>query len=330
MTEASTSPQPTLDCPRCGYVLRAMIEASEARGESGGTCTECGLPIVWRQLRDIDADPRWFTESRNGHRRLATRALLTLARCANPFGFWSSISMTIPTRRRGIVAFVLALLVAAHLTTAAFRCAWLSQIPYWGPPTTLSRPLSDYAFAVVAPLSPIPASDVVTRIRPRRGSATVPIVINLLYAGYVYPFTMLDDFSGERARERITGRFISAMATPLAAPLLIALLPVSMRRAKVRKRHLVRGSVYALVAAIPILALLLSTNEQPKLPTSNVLEMLWSEPLLVVAFPLALVWCWAFAARYLRIQHAPGVAVACVTIAALIAVSLQYSLVGPL
>lgn len=95
------------------------------------------------------------------------------------------------------------------------------------------------------------------------------------------------------------------------------LLPRSLRRARVRPRHIVRGFAYALipasVAASVLLAVLPDDWRWPvlMLPTDS-----WT--IAIVAISIATMpWTHAYCSRYVRIRHALGVAAAATALTAL-------------
>lgn len=337
-----------LRCPRCGYTLDATIAASESRGESQGACTECGLDIAWSKLRDEGNDPAWFVESRMPRRNIARRAFETLAMCARPFTLWSRVSMSIPLRVRGIVAFMLAVAVAAHALAAVARIA-ISDAQ-WQRWRGTHLPAVDAAFGAVAPLSVYAASDILEECQrcaaaEKAGNARVAWLAanTLAVAAFVVdradtPEIAIGSGAGygsvrgyepqlltKPARERL----LAATILPIAAPCVVMLLPTSMRRARVRAVHLARAAAYSAALLLPILAFALyasATRWPLVLGAPTITGRLVPHAVLLAALPLTLVWNHAIAKRYLRLEHPAAVAAACTTVATLLALAASAAM----
>ena len=350
-----------LSCPRCGYDLTPAMLAAAARGDAHGTCSECGLGFEWARLRDEGGDPRWFVESRGGTmptRPRLVRALTTLARCVRPFHFWSRIHMAIPTDARGIAAFMLAVAAALHLLFAARNLHMLATIGggWRRAPTALGwvqtadrNPL-DYLSTTLVPLSGVTVSDADKWMREHQagsdrigtGAHAWRVAVAVVQDAGLWPpawigprranpdiplhSTMLRECNFAVKNRTALRRVACTAVLPLGAPVAILLLPVSMRRARVRARHVWRCTAYSAALLVPCAALFLLSpsgfGASGAVRATDVLEL---HALLLCAIPLTLAWNWAFVRNYLRLEHAGAVAVSNTvvgTLASLLATSL--------
>lgn len=108
--------------------------------------------------------------------------------------------------------------------------------------------------------------------------------------------------------------------------LTLLLLPASLRRAKVRARHLVRGCAYALVPMLPVGLLFLRIEPWGAIGPLPRLDDPWMQAILL-GMPVMAVWTHAFVARYLRLPHALPVALAACAVPALLALAAALELV---
>ena len=99
-------------CPRCGYDLRGAIETWQEACPLRGTCTECGLSIHWAEVLVPEKfEPPWCVEYVKPLRRFGWAWAQTVARSGRPFRFWSTLKMSMPTRRARLMAYVILLLL---------------------------------------------------------------------------------------------------------------------------------------------------------------------------------------------------------------------------
>jgi hypothetical protein len=271
-----------LACPRCGYELAQAACDATARGDAAGKCSECGLEIRWASLRESGGDPRWFVESRTQPgrpRRRLVRAVGTLAMCVRPRRFWSQAKMEIPVDWRGMACFLALVALSAHLllgarnvhTLATEGGGWITLALPTGPSvgrTGSTQPL-DYLAAVAVPLASISVSEVTSEIRNTGvGEEAFRTVVAILEDPGLWPPAWLPNRAtnpdvrwglGTPLREShepilnrtALGRAAFAASVPVLAPLATLVLPISMRRARIRARHLVRGMVYGTALIVP-------------------------------------------------------------------------------
>lgn len=352
-----------LECPRCGYDLTHAMAASEACGDAHGRCSECGLDIAWAELRETGNDPRWFVESRTlpgRPRRRIARAAATLAMCARPFRFWSRVNMTVPTDRRGIVVFLLLIALGAHLCLAARNIhtlattggGWVLVTTPSGQrwlPQRSTNPL-DYIATTLVPLSHVSVTEVSIKIDYNGGKSVgtlercARITVAILEDSGFWPpawfrSTLNLDIPLHQTPIRIShqvilddralARLACAAVLPLSAPLAIMLLPISMRRARVRPRHLVRCVTYSVAILIPLGALFFLTpngfGTAAGIRTSDMLEV---HKLMLVAMPITLAWNWAFVRNYLKLEHPIAVATSNTVLALLLSLLATFLVFG--
>jgi len=358
-----------LECPRCGHGLEGNAKAAHERGDSSGTCSECGLCFTWSDLLETRGDPRWFVESRRiagAPRRWPSRLAGTLATCVHPFRFWSRVKMTIPHDPRGIALFLALIALLAYLIPAARNIHTLATVGGgWVPAPaaagaaagtsgwvlTGSRNPYDYLAAALVPLSSVTVSECVRNIKVQHQTDASPmsavemsgrVTIAILEdAGFwppawipwrgknrdvPYAVALREDYSSIHARHAPV-RLACVAPVPVLAPLAIALLPISMRRARVRRRHLVRGAVYASVLILPILGLYFLTPGGFG-TRAGADSNLAAHALLACTVPMVFVWNWAFTRAYLKLEHAAAVAASNTVLLVLLSLLAQRAYFG--
>jgi hypothetical protein len=325
-------------CPRCGYELAQAVSDATARGDAAGNCSECGLEVRWALLRESGGDPRWFVESRTHPgrpRRRIARAVGTLAMCVRPRRFWSRVTMEIPADWRGMACFLALVALMAHLllgarnvhTLATEGGGWIRLATPSGPSigrAGSTQPL-DYLAAIVVPLASVSVSEVTSEIRNAgAGEKTFRTVVAILEEPGLWPPAWLpnrapnpDVLAGldtplRESHEpilsaRALGRAAFAASVPVLAPLATVVLPISMRRARIRARHLVRGMVYGAALIVPLAALLFLTPRGMGIG-GDVNAGTEVHSLLACSVVLTLLWNWAFSREYLRLSHPLAVA----------------------
>lgn len=273
--------------------------------------------------------------------------------------------MSVPTDRRGTAVFILLVALTVHCCLVARNIHTIATLgggfgpvvtavgTGWGP-TGSSNPL-DYVATALVPLSGVSVSDVSSHIQTQRGirriepagivvlSARTTVAIleepglwppawfrgGALNADVPQHSTPLRYSLEPILNRRAIGRLACATIVPLTAPLAILLLPISMRRARVRPRHLVRCMVYSLALVVPIAGLvLLSPNGFGASATIGVPMFSEAHHLFFAAIPLTLVWNWAFARHYLMLEHPGAVAASNTVLAALVSLFVTYCAFG--
>jgi hypothetical protein len=358
---AGNTASSTLECPRCGHLVGAMADEAERIGATHGTCSECGLPIEWRRLRADAVAPPWFVEARASRHNIVRRAFGTLMRLARPFRFWDSIDLALPISVRGLVAFLALLCIIAHLALALQR--FLIDSPAGAMPplpraVAAAPTIGKATLALLWPYETIDGAEAVQLAHQRDGaSELLPLLgdsavvameavwISIAYAPAPGRLAAPQPFNDVAVRWLRRGGAIQecdtllprgfaapafvAMTVASVTPLVMLLLPVSLRRARVQPRHFVR--MFALGLALPLVVLLSA------LAASHAMRMFGylgpSDPnyhlfmlggfrdpfftflLLLLAAVLGAIWTAAAASRYLRLPNARAVGVCCGAIA---------------
>jgi hypothetical protein len=279
-------PAPT--CPRCGYDQSGVIASWAASCPLAGTCSECGLPFTWRDV----LSERYRNEARlfeNADLNLARSFRITLLRSLAPWRLWRWIRMENPIKRWRLVLFTALAVPIVHAAAGLtpLVTALLGVLPprYWGSGWVWmprDTPLAALRFAAW------PFTDNSVR------DAWSPVWST------VHPLAL------------------AALLTFVLMPLSFLLLPVSLRRAKVRRAHLVRIAVYALplwilLCDLPVLSMACieiageaSTELGWRWDRSAALDFIatnrWRYLLAATVLLLAL-WWWQAAKHYLKLPH---------------------------
>jgi len=100
-------------CPRCGYDLTgALKQWPDDACPLEGRCTECGLVFEWGDvLAPEQRESAWVLETDRPRRSLPRRVLGTFVRSWRPRRFWSRLSMAQPARPRALAAYLLMMLI---------------------------------------------------------------------------------------------------------------------------------------------------------------------------------------------------------------------------
>lgn len=215
-------------CPRCGYDLSGAIATWHDACPLSGLCSECGLIYEWTDIHNPDRNRvRGFFEHARGPWQCGRWLELTWLMTLWPPRFWRKVRLETTVVPARAVAWIFLLIITVWIAGSLLCNAAALSGRYIGsgPP---SRASTNQLLAVLANgwLSP-PAS--LLEGPPKSWS---------LYKGGQW--------------------FYVKMLTPLAAatlawPLLLVLLPQTMRAAKIRRAHVLRAACYSL-AWIPGLA----------------------------------------------------------------------------
>jgi len=364
------APQPSrLECPRCAYAVAATAQPADAGSEPRVVCSECGLASNLDELARGTACPPWLIESSAGRHGVVVRFLRTVTRAFAPHRFWSAVRLAAPISWRGITVYLVGLALTLHLCAAAAITPIVLHQRNYAPATGSNIP--DLALVAVLPLCPMRADDIlswaaqgnsnrsvdgavlwrfvtsavqVTLARDKLLFDRVPQSWNATgpYAQKQPPFFVpSSQFFVESDRnllraQRWLGAVLAVAAFPVVACALLALLPGSLRRAKLRRSHLLRGCVYACAFAPIALALnaaaqwigvtaeVASTGMRDTLQFVAIALML-AIPIGAVAF--SVIHLDAFCTRYLVLPRGRSIAIMlnCVVLLAAIVVGIGLS-----
>jgi hypothetical protein len=335
-----------------------MAAEAERRGETHGTCSECGLDVEWRKLRDQTIAKPWLVEAPASRRGIVRRALGTLVRTARPFRFWESIDLALPLSKRGLFVFILSVLVILHVFASVQRILVGGWTPWVTPPAASvsdAATIGGVALALVAPLSRYDGAAVIYAMHQATGNtdtrglvwesipalakAAIPFQQGKITVKVVpvSPTQSIIRHAYPSAPDLLMPILqpSSAVFIPptLLAPLTLLLLPTSLRRARIRPRHFMRLMAYTTALLIPITAcvfvaetllqgLLNPARSETRFhlhPFGAFGEVNPSFFLLLLVLTLNAIWLTAAASRYLRLPNARGVGVACALIPMLVA-----------
>lgn len=284
-------------CPRCGYDLSGQVASWTDRSPLRGVCSECGLELRWGLiLHPTRSVPRWSIE--HGPKFRIRAAISTFFRSLWPWTFWKAVRMEQPIQNRRLIMYMALLVLLTHFGFVLAHIFHVAKIEYqwavWNAPPSSINSLS----------------------------LLVPIV-QKSWQGAVWPYSKtpwwqmsLSDFSPDPL---LWGVPVCLALVPCS----FVLLPVSTRKAHVRKAHLVRGYVYA-TSVLPFAALAYTALIQ--------FDPSWYRPSIVPRLPLivttllysVIIWT-CIVKHYLRMSHAVGVSVTLHTIATLLTMLLFCS-----
>ncbi len=286
---AATQPPPAhVECPRCGYDLRGAVHSWRESCPMEGRCAECGLDFEWWRLI-THGTHAWLFEYH--WRRRPIRSLIqTFARMCRPKRFWSSIDLTDPVHlQRAIILPLIAVvlpLLLRFVGAAVYLVVWQQSRgrPAWfGPPATAWE-IAVHAFEE---------------------------------SFWVGDGNYYSEISWLVAVPQVAMWWFALTWIPLTA-LCFRLIPVSLRRVRVRPSHIRRIAAYGvawmtlpiiLLAAIEMLASLANAATLWAMGTHLYWGSWWELPLTIgfvptlpVIFAILTWWWWDCACRfYLRL-----------------------------
>ena len=304
-------------CPRCGYDLRGPVATWADRCPLEGVCSECGLNLRWAEvLLPEKFEPSWCVEFAPGGRRILLACARTFLWSLRPWTFWRRMKMSQPIRWRRLIVYLL-LLAATVYTTFALSQGVLAWHWWWrirNDPDTVRSDVGGYTVfvqAAVLPFSDSPPGSY-SEVWPTRGGGL---------RGFSFSYRSPLYHARDRAAHEHAGLFLGVIF--ITCPLVFVALPISRRRAKVRWSHVLRVTAYSTsYVALAVIIVMVSNTAGLVTGRSFLLSdsiALLESLTLVALCPGMLIW-WAVAIRrYLRMEHAFGVAVAVGTTAFLTA-----------
>ncbi len=286
-----------LSCPRCGYAFRGEHESWSDAWPLEGRCAECGLSFLWRDIFNPQfGTPRWLVEARSAGRFPLRRTAGTLVRAMVPSYFWHRLSMNHPIRRTPLIGSlallwvpVFILFLAVHVQTLH---AYIVDTSRWA--GTAATP---HATEITRHILTHPFSSEPLDWWSRWGidvDPDSPRAVNLML------WTELG----------LGRNLLMTLAMPLVTALAFIALPVSRRRARVRRAHVIRITAYAYaLMSLPVGAVLLSRAALAPfdLSWSWLISTNISAANLVLGSIFALWWWHAAIRRYLRMEHSIAV-----------------------
>lgn len=304
-------------CPRCGYDLRGVVAKWLDACPLEGTCAECGLHFKWAELLHPEKfEPRWCVEYAPRLRALPWRAVKTYGMTFWPWSFWRKLRMTDPPRWRNLVAYAAIILAVMYLAFAASIAAITWQHVGWNLTSGLTASAPRAKIALKAGVFPLSSHS-----PGNYNSAAMPA----FWIPVSSPRDIFKTYWGEGI-----GQVVPAMTcVHLLCALGFVVLPVSRRKAKVRWRHIGRITLYGLAllsppvliyaAALggPTLVELVTQSSFALLARLSLILMNVAGIMVVLYFPLELIWWSTATSRYLKMPHGWGVGVALMLMAGL-------------
>lgn len=320
-------------CPRCDYDLRGEIDTWITECPLVSRCPECGLEVHWNERAGEAPPPPWSFEHALPQRWPLIRAWLgSTARAFLPRTLWRGLRLALPLNFSRLLVMNACFLFAFYAIAVAVMIAMIAL------ETALERSAVNqvniaYTAAKLSYQSAIPA----------------PLEERLVmeWSRWAFPFFDL-------------GRGVSPVTLPMvlvclvllpAMPATLAALPFSLRKAKVKGRHLVRlsgywalwagplalvpaffGSIYSMIW--PLVTILAPPNFAPNAPAGPTwipatLNAIAARSNIVVMVILAVLmhWFWWNACKhYLKLPRPFFVALAQVAIALLFAAAAGFFL----
>lgn len=292
------------ECPRCAYDLSGIAASWAGSCPLEGRCSECGLTFAWPDVLSPERRlQRWSFEHATRGRLVRTFGA-TYFRAFRPRKLWSELRMESAVNPRRLLIFAI----------WGLLCTKLLGVLFFGLPTIATR----YAN------------------QGRGWGAYFDPAASALAA--LWPYS---EFGGWWSNEFYVSPWaLITLLTALAVPLAFFLLPVSLRRARVSKRHLVRIQAYHLAVFPWIVGMWGCIHALYIVFEEFWWQLLWGldigEGFEVGAGLVSIVWTcclllWSWTAavgRYLRMPHALAVAGAMVAIAGLASTLLVVLLYG--
>lgn len=250
-------------CPRCDYDQRGTVDAWDDSCPVSGLCPECGYNFHWSDVMRPDRHrcPGFFEHERGLWRSLVA-AWRTLLWALLPMVFWTRVRMHHEVKVRRVllwpvVAFgsIWGLVVVGRLI--AFFGDGLYRLPF-------KTALAEASNAVVFP---------VLMVYSARWGGGAPglIRIDAMILGW-------------------SPVFYGVLGQAVCVPVLLMLLPVTRKRAKIRKAHVLRAAVYGQAWFACHLCVLLLTAVLGAIMTDYDIAIGWDGPVLAGLEELAFIW----------------------------------------
>lgn len=266
-------------CPRCAYDLEGMIATWTQSCPLRATCSECGLDFdCTRALSPRLIGPRWSYE--HGFQREVRRWWATSLLSLLPRRMFHALSADHRIHRSRLVRLIVIWIVITHFGAAA-ACVTLEELAGWRPAR-----LGGW-YVLIEP----------EFWRYHAKTFAFPYVQDLVIP--VGPMSSMHVPCGPT--------FLLFFGPTFLMPAWLLLLGQSLRRAKVRNLHLVRGLALATPCAALYCALSTMAIAAPGIVTFyagvRVPDQLTGVAILICAGH-HVYWWYVFIRRYLRLRHA--------------------------
>jgi hypothetical protein len=304
------------ECPRCGYDLSGTVATWSDACPVDGRCTECGLGLAWGDvLNPARQVPRWSYEQSRAVSPVsgAIKILPTLARMLWAPGFWRAMKMEFAFRPLRLFVVVVSGMFVQWLIFAVGYAAWVA------------------------------IADPAGRGRSRLSHLTEFDTILIL----LWPRTLIGDTSWRFQINSSSVPYVAwwLLLSGMLVAVCFVLLPQSLRKAKIRPRHLVRVGLYGLplmialctvpwivsdiVESVGILSWKYGWFARVDLWKWQNAWSRWQWVVLVAMTWIWQAWWWNNAVtRYLKLPHGAATSVLLVVLANLLALGLLMLMIG--
>ncbi|MEL6328465.1 MAG: hypothetical protein AAFR38_02290 [Planctomycetota bacterium] len=306
-------PRASLDnplCPRCGYDQSGIVATWETECPLEGVCTECGHAFLIQDAFGRSTNPRWYAESPTA-KPIASVVPTLWMLFARPVRFWEVIPLAMPNRLQRLIAplaFGLLILIVPRFAVIV-PTSFLYGTPFrgYGPQgrLLLSRLMQGPDGA--------PPSDL----------DWVARLLGQQWLSLIHPLQIVSHANRWPS-------LIAVLLLPIVGAAAFVLLPVTLRRAKIQRRHLLRlgavGVVFAFGwASLAALAIpyLIHARVWPGARWTN---SFWasSDQLVPIAAVAICFLYWRAARDYLKLTHPLAVAFATTAIGLLLVAIFRY------
>ncbi|MCZ6835836.1 MAG: hypothetical protein O7G85_08690 [Planctomycetota bacterium] len=318
-------------CPRCGYNLQGVIASWESDCPMDGVCTECGLPFEWGELLcERRAVPRWCVEYARGWGVVPATIKTLLVLFFHPQKFWRELKMVHQPHwgRLGMIVLVLAMMLyvvfAGTVGYASYRDFYYMQqsnsslngSAHWFGLRAALLPYSSRGAPYTRSRNVWVANQLVARTFNNSTSPPVKFARRIKWSLIVRETR--NSIRGVRflvpgATRRAKVVLAQSILLVLLCPLGFIALPHSLKKAKVRRSHLVRIWLYSIAFLVIPFSIFMHFEIGPA-------GQLWRfreefRYLMFYGTLGALVLWWSLACKYyLKLPHAWGVGVSMVVL----------------
>jgi hypothetical protein len=214
-------------CPRCGYDQTGTVDTWTDQCPLESLCPECGYTFAWSDVWYLDRHKlSGFFEHEKGHWPSFVAAWRTLLWVLVPFVFWSRVQMHHEVRVRRVLLWSVVVFASMWAAVSILRAVafYLDGASGVGVGSTISTTLIDLSNAFVFPVFYLDST--AWSFAPNGMPISRPgLSVNFLLV-YWSPV------------------FLGIVGQAVAVPILLLLLPVTRRRCKIRKVHVLRAAVY--------------------------------------------------------------------------------------
>ncbi len=323
----STIISPSHQCPRCDYDLSGQIASWQSECPLAGQCPECGLTFTWSNHFNTQPPPTWSFEHANGPTlSLALALLRSLARAIFPESLWRSLTMSFPIVPKRLLLLATLGSLFLHLFVAIVTAVGV----------TVEWALRNHTS--------------IAAIKRGIFGGVGPELLPSLQANWsniAFPYASISRARGFSLDANVRTSELHLVFF-LALPLSFLLLAATMRRAKVRMKHLARVTAYW-IAALPLGMMTFpfvrraqqvlsvvhqSTSSSPNAAPPSIADFLAAfnrnTPLIALALITTFSWLfWSTASKhYLHLPRARLDSAILVVVALCVAFASQFLMTG--